>query len=187
MYTISPFLILAVTPADEIRGIKSLEHFAYSPLIYIIPAIIILLSIIALFFFYKKRRKMEEFEKQLSIPAYKIALHALEKLKIGKFDYPEERSFHFSLSEILRFYIEEEFGIFASDMTTEEVLLNILKVNQLTGKQVEILSDILIKDDKVKFAKLSLGPQIAEAMLLSAKEFVKETHKPDVEEVNEVR
>lgn len=119
----------------------------------------ILLVIAALFgfYFYNKRRKnkpkiLVEEVKEI-IPAHIIALEALHKLKEeaiwknGAF-----KEFHILLSEILREYLEKRYGLFAMELTTEEIIISLKSVSIDSDSKAK-LKQVLFLSDMVKFAK----------------------------------
>jgi len=93
-----------------------------------------------------------KYEKpEVIIPAWKTALESLEELKskqlIEKGDY---LSYYFELSSILRWFIEDNFGINAAEMTTYEIN------DALSDLEVEVRPEIknyLLNCDMKKYAK----------------------------------
>jgi len=87
------------------------------------------------------------------IPAHVLALAALNKLKEeaiwknGAF-----KEFHILLSEILREYLEKRYGLFAMELTTEEIIIS-LKTVSIDSDSKAKLKQVLFLSDMVKFAK----------------------------------
>lgn len=87
-------------------------------------------------------------------PADIIALRELEVLKQAH--YPENTNFQIfytKLSECLRRYMEGRYRIMALEMTTEEFLKHLTRGDWLNREQQEIVRDLLVISDRVKFAK----------------------------------
>jgi hypothetical protein len=95
-------------------------------------------------------------------PAHEVALEALRRLEAehlpldGKFE-----AYHVRLSEILRRYLEDGFGVAALEETTEEILFDLDRhgFDRATMKQVGALCS---ESDLVKFAKHE--PTVEECM-----------------------
>ena len=170
-----PFMAVAQEQASDIRGIKSLEHFSYSPLIYIVPSILLIILISYLIFYLIKRRKNKnpKINAEPEIPYYIQAVSQLEELQSNaKFDGKQEKKTHFLLSDILRLYLENQFYLNATDMTLEELELNLNNVHALSEKEKIAFLNILKETDKVKFAKMSLGEKAGLKLIADAIAFV---------------
>ena len=66
---------------------------------------------------------------------------------------PEPREFCISVSDTLRWYLEERFSLRAPERTTEEFLQELQSSDVLSSQQKLSLSDFLQRCDLVKFAK----------------------------------
>ena len=156
--------------ADSSQVIKEIHdpikiHFGFWE--YFIP-IISLIILIALIFFLRKfiKSRKKEILKQDYIdtrPAYQKAMEQVEALKakdlLSKGSFIE---FHFQLSLILRFFIEEQFKINAMEMTTNEIRQSFH--SDVYQEKNKIL-DYLAYADKVKFAKFSTTINDSESYL----------------------
>jgi hypothetical protein len=109
------------------------------------------------------------------VPAHEVALAALERLgatePIGD---AAVRRYYFALSEIVRAYIEGRFELNATDLTSEEIVSSLGRL-ELDDVQARGLRAFLAATDAVKFA--AHRPQRAEigALLEWARRFVQAT------------
>jgi len=70
------------------------------------------------------------------------------------------KEFYYEISNIMRHYIEDRFGLSAPEQTTEEFLLSISKNGYFDSKTQQCFSSFLEHCDMVKFAKYA--PETAE-------------------------
>ena len=87
-------------------------------------------------------------------PAHIIAFRELEKLKEEQLWQKGEIKFYYSrLTEILRQYLENRFGIFSLELTTSETLADLVKAGFKKDESYNQLRSVLTGADLVKFAK----------------------------------
>lgn len=160
----------------EIRDIKPLEHFAYSPLWYVAGAVLLCAIIFCIWWYLKRRAKKKAPEIMIPPrPAHELALEALTQLTIEEnFSKEKEREFAFRISEILRLYIELRFRIYTTDMTTEEIIEKLPKA-RLEEADSNTAIHILKTTDKIKFADAVFGRNVALGLKETAISFVEET------------
>ncbi len=102
-----------------------------------------------------RRRRLEEAraaseERQMS--AHEWAFARLEELRRSEFvDLDELRTYYFSLSGVLREYIERRFVVNATDLTSEEILARVRTLNLGSALQRR-LAAFLSETDRVKYA-----------------------------------
>ena len=114
-----------------------------------------------------------------------MPLQELEKLKNEElWQHEKVKDYYTRLTDIIRIYVEDRFGIATMEQTTFEILTS-LKGNEamIEKKSVNDLKEILELADFVKFAKLTPLPDENHRVLSTAYLFVKET---TVEAVTEV-
>lgn len=95
-------------------------------------------------------------EQKLKIlePAHLIALRKLDDLRRERLlEAGNYKSFYDKLSEIAREYLENRFQFRALEMTTEEFLMSLGRMDFLSLSQKNILAEFLQYSDLVKFAK----------------------------------
>ncbi|NOU45450.1 MAG: hypothetical protein HOO86_00125 [Bacteroidales bacterium] len=146
---------------------------------WILSAIVLGLIIFGIVWFIKRRRKslpmIKAFAKPQT-PPHVIALEKLEELRYQKlWQTGQVKEYYTAMTDIVRWYIEEQFKVNAVEMTTEEILDGIrpLKINI---DAVNKLSEVLQLADFVKFAKANPGPLENDLGLNHLVDFVKESH-----------
>jgi hypothetical protein len=86
-------------------------------------------------------------------PPHEVAFAALDELRGTDFaDAEAVRRYYFRLSEVVRAYVEGRFGLNATDLTTEEILLRLAGLAELAPEQRQHLAGFLTATDRVKFA-----------------------------------
>jgi hypothetical protein len=118
-------------------------------------------------------------------PAHIVALRELDRIKREKiWQKGKQKQFYSEVTEALRVYIEDRFGINAMEQTSDETIES-FRINKslLTEKQFSEVSQILKLADLVKFAKYNPLPDDDNLSLTNAYLFVNETKK--VEEKTE--
>lgn len=109
------------------------------------------------------------------VPADMWALDELRRLeRVDWFAERREREFYYRLTEIVRAYIERQFGLNAPDMTTEEFLRATERDRRLPRDAVA-LRVFLEACDLVKYAALEPQPADAQRALETARDFVQST------------
>ena len=127
----------------------------YLPYVYwglAILAVIVILIVVV-----KKLRKRKPVEVIVDttpkIPAHVTALDSLEKIKQEAI-WKENRikEYYSAITDTIRLYIEERFGIYALELTSDEIL-HIFKSQVVDPESKNKLRQILTLSDFVKFAK----------------------------------
>jgi len=109
-------------------------------------------------------------------PAHLIALEALKDIKSrGLIESGQIKEFYFLVSNVLRHYIENRFGLMAPERTTDEFLIELNDTNILELKHKDILRKFLTHCDMVKFAKYAPVSDEIEQAYVTAEDFVNET------------
>jgi hypothetical protein len=117
----------------------------------------------------------------LGVGAYRIWRRRRGRRSARALMRPENaREFCIAVSGIVRSYIEQGFGVTATQRTTEEFLRDLLATsNAALADHRELLSEFLHQCDLVKFAGISLGLEHMESLHWSACAFVRATIKPE--------
>ena len=145
----------SVLPADgeatDIRGLKPLSRRQRAiPWLWIGAAVALLAAGLTTAWWIARRRK---FRPEIVIPPHEVAFAALDQLRTTNFDDAEAvRRFHFSISEVIRLYVEGRFGLNATDLTTEEILAELPEQQDLRAESRQQLAEFLRQTDRVKFA-----------------------------------
>jgi hypothetical protein len=166
----------------DIKGPVPLEVTTFRPLLYLLGAIVagalIWLGIRA----WRRRPKRTLAELAPRIPDDQIALTALTTLEAeglpagGHF-----KEFHLRLSEILRRYLSARYGIFALDMTSEE-LYRILAHLPSEGLVLADLEWVCAQGDLAKFAKAAPTVDDCKQALQMVRQLVQRTRRRDIED-----
>lgn len=109
-----------------------------------------------------------------------IALQELDRLLAENLlARGEIKLFHLRISDILRRYIENRFGLRAPEQTTEEFLLELSRAasspDAPLGRHKTLLSSFLHQCDLVKFARHEPAVAESEKILVLCQEFIKKT------------
>lgn len=112
------------------------------------------------------------------MPAHEIAYLQLERLVADKL--PEQgliKEFYQRISDILRHYIENRFGLHAPEQTTEEFLAALGADATLASSHKSLLKNFLQHCDLVKFAKHEPTTEDIQQTFNSGKNFIAETRE----------
>ena len=108
-------------------------------------------------------------------PPHQIALDELEQLKTKKLWQRDLiKDYHTQLTDIIRTYIEGTFRIQTMEMTTREII-HAFGMVKIEKENLEILREMLVTSDFVKFAKLKPTPDENNKSMTNAVNFVKNT------------
>jgi hypothetical protein len=132
------------------------------------------------FFLYRKyRKKLAEFVpiiEKPKIPPHITALEELEALRQKKLWQADKvKEYYSELTDIVREYIEAQFGVQAVEMTTDEILYGLKNVG-INAQAMGKLSNTLQTADLVKFAKAHPFALENDTALTSSVDFVQETN-----------
>ena len=118
----------------------------------------------------KQRKTAAKFV--VEIPAHERARRQLEAA-LGLYDQP--KPFCIVVSDAVRLYLEERFGLRAPERTTDEFLGDLSRSSALTDLQKESLKQFLSACDMVKFARYEPQRPELEALYNSALRLIEET------------
>ncbi|MFV0554790.1 MAG: hypothetical protein ACK5LR_08810 [Mangrovibacterium sp.] len=147
---------------------------------YMLGAIILAALLFFIFYYinYLARKRAGKEDEGPKEPAHIIALRELERIKTSEdWKNEEHAKLYFSeLSDTLRTYIQNRYGINAMEYTTVEIMHAFkLQKDLLEPKASEHLKDTLELADLVKFAKFKPLAEECERSLSLAFLFVKDT------------
>ena len=161
-------------PAEDIRDIRG-PKILLPP--WLVPAAIagaVLLVSSAWWLWRRLRRR-----RPRALLPFEIALQRLEEMR-ALMRPADAREFSIAVSDVVRRYIEERFGVTATHRTTEEFLHDLLESSHAPlARHRALLSQFLQACDLVKFAGMSLTLKDMESLHHSARAFVLETATPD--------
>lgn len=150
---------------------------------WIIVIILVLIAGAVYYFkYYRKGEKPVLMKVKPQLPAHVIALEKLENIRKQKiWAKGQIKEFHVQLTDVIREYIENRFGIYAAEMTSSEILSAFESGNYIKDVDSFKLKQILEIADAVKFAKYQALQNENDMSMNNAIEFVEST-KEIVEE-----
>ena len=189
---INPFEVV-----DPKKGFYDIKPVLDTPIIFaeILPYILwslggLILLALAIYLYLKYRKDKTSISTLFSNDLPKIAPHIkaiqeLERIKQEKiWQQHQEKRYYSELTDVLRIYIEERFGISAMELTTDELISTINKSKIIDKAITENLKGVLQQSDLVKFAKYLPVPDENDKNLATAFQFVKDTEPIPVVEEN---
>jgi hypothetical protein len=180
---------------DTTQAIKAIKPPLGAPLTFreMLPWILIALAagLIIFFIIYviirrKKNKPLFRIRPKVILPPYVVAMNGLEGLKEKKlWQAGKVKDYYTQMTDILRTYIEERFGVQAIEMTTEEILDG-MKGTDADKASIDKLAKTLVLADLVKFAKEKPLPLDNDSCMNNSISFVKETKSDrEIEEIME--
>ena len=128
----------------------------------------------------RRRRRTESAARR---PAHEIAFDELEKLLAQKLiEKGEVKPFYDGLSDILRRYTENRFGLRAPERTTEEFLCELKASTALGAAHKNLLGEFLRHCDMVKFAEHQPAKEEIQGAFDACKKFIAETEEKQAPE-----
>lgn len=125
----------------------------------------------------KKRQKTQE-QASLRRTPHEVAYELLERLLkedlIGK---GLTKEYYYRITDILRHYIENRFGLLAPERTTEEFLAEMAHTNRLEDSHKLLIQEFLEHSDMVKYAKYGPSNREVKETYDIAKRLVDETRE----------
>lgn len=116
-------------------------------------------------------------------PAYIVALRELDKWRGDKFWAPDkQKAFYSGITDALKTYIEDRFGVDAPEMTTAELFDALKDAEDLPTELREELRGVFECADFVKFAKHTASDEDNARALPTAVRFVTSTYQTVLEE-----
>lgn len=118
-------------------------------------------------------------------PAHIIALRELDKYRGSKMWVPEkQKAFYSGVTDALRGYIAERYGMGAMEMTTAEIFRE-MKDTDVPKELLDEVKVLFERADFVKFAKYVASEDENAAALPLAVRFVTQTYQAEIEETAE--
>jgi len=192
--------LMVVNPFEEVdpeKGITDIKApieapFRLSELYRFLPWILgglllILLIAAGIWFYVKRRNPLKAFiSDKPKEPAHVIALRELEHIKHEKlWQKGEVKAFHSELTDVLRNYIEDRYGIPAPELITSEILTFLKSVDLPDDNVLAKIRQVLEQADLVKFAKMEPLPNENDLSLMNAYFFVNQTKYEEPKSLDE--
>lgn len=131
------------------------------------------------------RRKKDSGIPAVQEPSYITALRRLEKYRGDKFWAPErQKAFYSGITDALKTYIDDRFGVDAPEMTTAELFDALKGHKDLTPELFAEMKELFERADFVKFAKYTAPDEDNAKALPLAVRFVTSTYQSEIEEEN---
>lgn len=183
-----PLILHVIAPAiDTSQAIKPIKPPVNTPVSFkeMLPwmgiglggLLIIALIIYLVWRIGKQRSEPELFKQKPKEPAHIIALRNLDKLKKDKImENSNAKQYYSRLTEIIRIYISDQYGLQAMESTSGEIMEEFQVVNKEDDLN-DMLDELLQLADLVKFAKEDPLREEKEMHLGNAYAFVHTTHE----------
>ncbi len=166
--------------ADKLKEIKPpidipIKLQKFLPIVLLLLAVAI--AAILLWRWFAKKRKMKPTPHKPPPLAHEIAYEQLDKLKSeNPFGHGREQEHFFRVSEIVRGYMEQRFGMLALERTTCELKEELINCRRASTDN-DLLFDLLEECDIVKFAKRKASQKNADDSIANAKEYINRTRQ----------
>ena len=171
----------------QLNDIKPIQKLPFSwkdflGLLWIPLIILLLLAIVGtiIYFIIRRNKKGYFFTPPPVLPPHVRAMNSLEKIKAEKIWQQERyKEFYTQLTDVLRRYMSERYGINSLEMTTDEILSKI-RTKSEEDSVYENLKQVLIVADLVKFAKHKPFTNENDLSLMNAYFFVNQTKEEEL-------
>lgn len=178
-FDVSTVPVDTTKPFKPIKGIMQVEVSWLDYIWWIVGAGILLLAVIGYIIWRKTRKKpVPQAPPPPPEPIHEKALRLLNELeRESLWQKGEVKEYYVRLTDILRNYVEERFGIPALERTTDELTAAAKTHNGLVF-QAERLHNILATADMAKFARAQPTPAEHVSTMQATKELIMATIPP---------
>lgn len=144
----------------------------YLAIILILVAVALVMTTISLI---KNKPIIRIVKVKPKLPSHVIAINRIDEIRNNESLSAEgnEKEYYTQLTDVLREYMHDRFGIDAQEMTTSEIIDELLKIKDKDS--IKELKEILEVADLVKFAKMKPDERENRLNMTNAIEFVNET------------
>ena len=164
----------ALTDIRDIKGLVPVPHSWW----WVWVALGVLLAIVLVIWLARRRQPPEPTgETPVPLSPSEIALAALARLRE---ENPAVEEFYTRLSDIVRQYLEGQFGLRAPERTTEEFLYEVSRDDTLSQEHKNLLGSFLQESDLVKFARFRPGTEDRQRAFAAAEKFIRESSSAEV-------
>lgn len=171
----------------QLNDIKAIQKLPFSwkdflGLLWIPLIILLLIAIVGaiIYIIIRRNKRGYFFTPPPVLPPHVRAMNSLEKIKAEKIWQQERyKEFYTQLTDVLRRYMSERFGINSLEMTTGEIL-SIIRTKSEEDSVYENLKQVLIIADLVKFAKHKPLTNENDLSLMNAYFFVNQTKEEEL-------
>ncbi|MCA9393801.1 MAG: DUF4381 family protein [Candidatus Omnitrophica bacterium] len=180
--SLTPPVALGADDQTGLRDIRGPVAYPLDPVLVALLLLIVLAGIAVLLRWWVRmyRRRRAYVPPVPPRPPWDIALELLEKLKAKKYlEYDKFDQYYSELSDILRRYMEDYFGIRAPEMTTEEFLVSIRHHDAVAEEHKALLARFMQQADVVKFAKAAPTAEEADQSWELARRFIMQSYEDE--------
>jgi len=169
---------IAIDPKGEIKDIKPpiSAPWLFEDFLPYLIALVVLATLAGGFYYYWRKKKQKQdllTNVKVIIPPHREALTALRVLEEKKlWQQGLVKQYYSEVTEIIRHFFEQRWGIIALELTTDEILVQMKHIPDALKVWKEMES-FFITADLVKFAKYDPSPAEHENELRSAYEIVR--------------
>lgn len=157
------------------------EMLPYVAAFWLLATIIIL--VVCLVMMHRRKDDPEYIRKD---PAHIVALRKLDRYRGSKMWAPEkQKAFYSGVTDALREYISERYGISAMEMTTAEIFHD-MKATDAPADLLDEIKELFERADFVKFAKYVASDEDNASALPVAVRFVTSTYQTEIESDEEI-
>ncbi len=149
----------------------------------IILALVVTAFVLAVISLVKNKPIIRIVKVKPKLPSHIVAMNRIDEIKNDETlcVAGNEKEYYTQLTDVLREYMHERFGIDAQEMTTSEIIDEMLKIKD--KESIKELKEILELADLVKFAKMKPTERENRLNMSNAIEFVNETKNIEEEKV----
>jgi hypothetical protein len=165
-YSITPVLLVLAEQFHDIA--PPVDYSLIPPWLVFVVAFVALSLIGGLVWFFARRRKPRPPPK----PPREIALGELEQIR-NEIENMSPYEFSIRVSDILRRYVTQQYGLPATRQTSIEFLTAAAKAPSFSTDEKALLEDFLNRCDLIKFARYEATTSDSELLLEEAIRFVK--------------
>lgn len=179
------FVSVGLDEDGELRNVKAPAAVERNWIRVLIPwAIVAAIALLAAWIIYKVRSRPAVVDSTLAAvdlrPAHEIAERELTDLLVrwqaGGDSDPDRRQYFYEVSQIVRAYIRNRYGLPATERTTREIMHEI-KVERIPPETLGRLRTLLTDCDRVKYAADSSLEQRFDEYVEASHVFVRETRE----------
>ncbi len=152
----------------------------YLAIILILVAVALVMTTISLI---KNKPIIRIVKVKPKLPSHIVAISRIDEIRNNESLSAEgnEKEYYTQLTDVLREYMHDRFGIDAQEMTTSEIIDELLKIKD--KESIKELKEILEVADLVKFAKMKPDERENRLNMTNAIEFVNETKNTEEEQI----
>ena len=151
------------------------------PWILLLAALVAVVVLTVHFALKRKKTGMVFGKPDLKDPPHIVALRSLDRIRGEKlWQKGNQKQYYTEITDTLRVYIEQRFGIKTIERTSNEILVD-LSVKDLAPSDYEALKELFGTADLVKFAKYSATEAENENAVPVAVRFVNDTFMQELE------